>query len=218
MNKIDIFDFTGELRYKNTTVLTYKIQYSQITQSIYKQGQSMFNKYNKDSALNLLQYVKTKLYKEVSELYDYNSSRGYPVMVYEVVLTPSITFNDKYMISLYYDLYQFTGGAHGSTTRSSQTWDLRISKILPLDVFYPNNPYYIIDILKNINNQIKLQINSGSNVYFDDYCKLVLDTFNPENYYLTQNGIAIYFQQYDIAPYSSGIPVFYLNNLKSKRD
>jgi len=70
--------------------------------------------------------------------------------------------------------------------------------------------YYIIDILKEINNQIKEQLQAGTNYYFDNYCELVLDTFRLQNYYLTPNSIVIYFQQYDIAPYSSGIPVFYM--------
>ena len=45
--------------------------------------------------------------------------------------------------------------------------------------------------------------------YFEDACSLVLETFNPQNYYLTtEKEVIIYFQEYDIAPYSSGIPIF----------
>ena len=84
-----------------------------------------------------------------------------------------------------------------------------LGKQLDLCCFYPNNPYYVIDILKNINSQIKQQIEQGG-FYFDNYCELVLESFRLNNYYLTSNGISIFFQQYDIAPYSSGIPVFYV--------
>ena len=62
----------------------------------------------------------------------------------------------------------------------------------------------MITILKEINNQIA----ENKENYFQDSCNLVLETFNPKNFYLAQNGIVIYFQQYDIAPYSSGIPTF----------
>ena len=52
----------------------------------------------------------------------------------------------------------------------------------------------------------------GNPIYFEDYCKLVLDSFNPEQFYLVPRGntydLVIYFQQYDIAPYSTGIPTF----------
>ena len=61
------------------------------------------------------------------------------------------------------------------------------------------------------------QIEEENDIYFPDYCQLALETFRLENYYLTQKGIVIFFQQYDIAPYSSGIMTFLLkNNLKIK--
>lgn len=97
----------------------------------------------------------------------------------------------------------------GITIRSSQNWDLQSGKQFLLSYFY-KNPYYIINILKEINLQIKNQIESGSNYYFDNYCELVLENFSFKNFYLTNDSVAIFYQQYDIAPYSSGIPIFYI--------
>jgi len=61
-----------------------------------------------------------------------------------------------------------------------------------------------LDILKEINRQIL----DNKEIYFEDACNLVLETFNPDSFYLVPEGIVIYFQQYDIAPYSSGIRTF----------
>ena len=63
-------------------------------------------------------------------------------------------------------------------------------------------------IIKMINEQIEKQIKDGDNYYFEDYSKLVTETFNEDSFYLTQEGVVIYFGQYDIAPYSSGIRTF----------
>lgn len=210
MNEIKTIELKKELKYNNTVILTYKIQYPKIFSSNCKFGIDTFNKFNENKAIELEKYVNNTLFKEAKDVYDYNKLHGYPIMVFEVILEYNITYNKDCIISLYYDQYEFTGGAHGNTIRTSQNWDLQSGCQIPLSYFYPNNPYYIIDILKNINNQIKEQIQSGTNQYFDNYCELVLETFNLESYYLTPNAIAIYFQQYDIAPYSSGIPVFYL--------
>lgn len=49
-------------------------------------------------------------------------------------------------------------------------------------------------------------------IYFDNTCNLVLDTFNPKSFYLLKDRVVIYFQQYDIAPYSSGIRTFEVFN------
>lgn len=209
-NQIEKRIAQGELKYKGDVILTYKIEYPQMTYSIYKEGKEIFNYDNRKKAMELEQYVKTDLYQNAKELYEYNMANGYPIMVYEVISEYTITYNQNFIVSLYQDEYQFTGGAHGNTIRSSQNWDLRVGKKLPLCYFYPKNPYYVIDVLKEINSQIKKQIEEGINQYFENYCELVLETFHLDSYYVVPNGIVIYFQQYDIAPYSSGIPIFFL--------
>lgn len=208
MNQIEKKTLKGELKYKNMVILTYRIEYPEMIFSNYPFGRVIFNRYNREKAISLEQYIKTELYENAKEVYEYNMANGYPIMVYEVILEYHITYNEDFIVSLYEDEYQFTGGAHGNTIRTSQNWDLRVGRKLPLSYFYPNNPYYIINILKEINTQIKRQIEEGKNQYFENYCELVLETFNLESYYVLPNAVAIYFQQYDIAPYSSGIPVF----------
>lgn len=212
MNKIEKRQLEKELKYNNTTILTYRIEYPEITNSYYEYGKQTFNKYYKEKAIMLQKYINTQLYEEAKETYRYNIEHNYPTMVYDVISVYNVTYNEQQIVSLYENMYQFTGGAHGSTIRTSQTWNLQVAEILPLSYFNYNNPYYIINILKEINKQIEQQIEEGKKQYFDNYCELVLQTFNVENFYILPNTIVIYFQQYDIAPYSSGIPVFLIQN------
>ena len=44
--------------------------------------------------------------------------------------------------------------------------------------------------------------------YFKNHEQNVSISFSPDNFYLTPEGIVIYFQQYDLAPYSNGIIEF----------
>lgn len=208
MNEIILKTLEGSLTYEKTVILTYKISYPEIVFSEYEHGKNVFNMYNRMQAYKLENYSKNELYKDAVEVYKYNKENGYPIMVYEVVVEPNITYNNYNILSLYTDEYIYTGGAHGSTIRRAQNWNLKLGKMFKLNSLYPNNPYYIIDILKEINKQIKQQIEDGNNQYFDDYCNLVLESFKLENFYLSPQYVNIFFQQYDIAPYSSGIPVF----------
>lgn len=208
MNTIISNKLENELIYKDTVILKYSIEYPEITVSSYEFGKCTFNNYNKMKAFELEKYCIEELFKEAKQIYDYNMANGYPVMVYEVVKNYNVTYNNNNIVSIYTDQYMFTGGAHGNTIRESQNWNLQICRQIPLEYLYPNNPYYAINILKEINTQIQEQINSGTNYYFDNYCQLVLETFRLENFYIIPNGIEIFFQQYDIAPYSSGIPIF----------
>jgi hypothetical protein len=65
----------------------------------------------------------------------------------------------------------------------------------------PNYKTYILNIVKE-------QIEQDPSIYFEDYEKLISQTFNKNNFYCTPDGIIVYYQQYDIAPYSSGIREF----------
>ena len=210
MNKVKIYTAEKELYYQGEVILKYSIEYPEIIETSYQK--EMFNKYNRKKAIQLKEFAEGELYQQAKETYEYNKKNGYPIMIYELVNKCNITYNYKNLLSLYFDEYTYAGGAHGSTIRKAQTWDLQLEMQIPLQAFFEGNEYYLIDILKQINMQIKTQIEQGNNIFFPNYCELVLDTFKLENYYLTPEGIAIFFQQYDIAPYSSGIQTFVIKS------
>ena len=198
--------FENELYYKNTVVLKYVIKYPKILNN--NIGAIRFNNFNYEKAINLKYYAETDLFNEAKELYDFNVSNGYPIMVYEIVSDYTITYNKNSIVSLYSDEFIYSGGAHGITTRSSQNWNINLGRQFTLNALFNNNCDYVLYILKEINFQIEEQISNESNQYFDNYCSLVLNTINLNNFYMSPGYITIFFQQYDIAPYSSGIPTF----------
>lgn len=195
----------NNLKYENTVILKYHIEYPEITNED-NTATRMFNIYNERIAKDLQKRAESELYIEAIELYKYNKQNNYPIMTYEIYRTYEVTLNTNKLISLYADEYIFTGGAHGNTIRTSQTWNMDNARMIRLYELY-RNPYFILNILK----QIITQINNEKDIYFEDACCLVIETFNPQSFYLTPSSVVIYFQQYDIAPYSSGIRTFKLN-------
>lgn len=195
----------SNLKYGNTIILKYHIEYPEIV-SENDIASRMFNIYNEKIAKDLQKRAENELYAEAIELYKYNKQNNYPIMVYEIYRTYEVTLNTNAIISLYTDEYIFTGGAHGNTIRTSQNWNMNNAKMIRLYELY-RNPYFILNIL----NQIITQINNEKDIYFEDACCLVIETFTPQNFYLTPSAVVIYFQQYDIAPYSSGIRTFEVN-------
>lgn len=197
-----------EMKYENTVVLKYHIEYPEIVMDWQqnRNGIKKFNDYNLKMALQTQQKAENELYKEAIELYKYNKENGYPQMMYELYREYQITLNQENAVSMYIDEYIFSGGAHGTTTRTSQTWNLMLGKMVELYELYPNEPYFLLDILRKINREISENIE----IYFADPYPLVVEYFNPESYYIDNGKVVIYFQQYDIAPYSSGIIEFIL--------
>ena len=197
-----------EMKYENNVVLKYHIEYPEIVMDWQqnRNGIKKFNDYNLQMALQTQQKAENELYKEAIELYKYNKENGYPQMMYELYREYQITLNQENAVSMYIDEYIFSGGAHGTTTRTSQTWNLMLGKMVELYELYPNEPYFLLDILRKINREISENIE----IYFADPYPLVVEYFNPESYYIDNGKVVIYFQQYDIAPYSSGIIEFTL--------
>lgn len=197
-----------ELAYDNTVVLKYHIEYPTIIINNNKIGEFKFNTYNEGLALQLKKRAENELYNDSIKLYKFNKENGYPQRMYEIYRKYEITLNSGNILSLYTDDYVYTGGAHGDTVRASQTWNFRLNRTIELYELYRRNPYFILDILKSISQQIFQNLEN----YFANACNLMIVTFNPKNFYLTPNGVVIYFQHYDIAPYSSGIPTFLITN------
>ena len=196
------------LTYQNEAILTYKIEFPQFSSLIYQKAMQRINAYYQGQAEALKRYIYRTLYFQAVENYQYAKKNGYPVMVFEVQQAYRITHMANHDISLYTDQYTYTGGAHGSTVRTSQTWGLPRGYKIPLKALFPPRFPYRAYLIHKIIQEIERQNASGDSVYFDDYKENVQNTFDENNFYLIPEGIVIYFQQYDIAPYSTGIPEF----------
>ena len=208
MNQIENVTLIKELKFNDTVILKYRIEYPQIINTKHSYGKLEFNRYNKVKAIQLQNDIETELYQEAIKKYKYSIENGYPLMIYEIVQKYNVTYNKDNILSIYTDKYIFLGGAHGNTIRSSQNWNLRSVNMVPLQFFYYDKQDYVQEILNQILIQIIHQIKSGDNQYFEDYSKLIVDKFKANNYYLIPGFIVMFYQQYDIAPYSSGIPTF----------
>ncbi len=208
MFEIEKITLQKNLIYKGVVILKYKIEYPRIVSFSYPYGITQFNNYNRMKALNSKMYAEKDLFNMAKEQYDYNLASGFPIMVYELISDYTITYNTNSILSLYSDEYIFSGGAHGSTIRSSQNWNIKIGSQFKLDFIYSTDCSYLLFILKEIIKQINSEIENGSNQYFENFCELVIDNFKLDQFYLTDDEVIIYFQAYDIAPYSSGIQAF----------
>lgn len=197
-----------KMEYDNHLLLTYTIHYPHFVSDCSPIYPIEINRYYKAKAQSIENYCRETLFPQAIEQYHYNMEHNYPIMQYEVLVTDTITYNNRCITSLYTDHYFFTGGAHGNTIRTSETWDFQSGKQLPLRTFFPPAPDYTSAILETINKQIQIIITSNPSVYFDNYAELTKEMFHKNNFYLTPSGVMIYFQQYEIAPYSSGIPEF----------
>ena len=193
------------MHYKNEAVLEYKISYPVFESAVFFAPVQRINRYYKDKAMAFERYCRTALYRMACESAEYAKANSYPVMLMEAVQNFEVTYNENCALSLYFDRYIFTGGAHGTTERFSQSWELAGggSRLALSELFKKD-----FDDMGYIKKKVIEEIKKDKEIYFDDFEQNVNDTLSKENFYITPKALAIYFQQYAIAPYSSGTPVF----------
>lgn len=178
-------------------------------------AQSRINRTIKSQVEGFYNYTKNTLFPEAKEEYKYAMENGFPFRQFEAVLNYTITYNRCNYLSMYRDSYEYTGGAHGSTLRQSDTFDTTNGRTFCLSDFFSDCPDYREYIIKQIIKQADENMRENPYIYFDNYKELIRENFNPESFYLTNEGIVIYFQQYEIAPYSTGIVEFTVKSCNS---
>ena len=125
-------------------------------------------------------------------------------------------YQDK-TVSVRFYIYQFTGGAHGSEIANFRTYSLATGKRLAYnDIFKPEYDY-LTALWKNAEPQvITAYKNKGVEMNADEL-KWVREGSAPKfdnyrNFYLDNQGLVIYFSQYQAAYYAAGtleVPIKY---------
>jgi len=133
-------------------------------------------------------------------LEEMNSARHF--FQYSAFSRHEVKYNKDGILSLVQTFYTYTGGAHGMTLLDAVNLDLVNQKELTLADILPELERQKAVILAEINRQIAIDPSQ----YFMDY--LPVDYLNEDNFYLTEEGLVIFYQLYEIAPYASGIQEF----------
>ena len=198
---------TSKPLYKGIVMINNSITYPQFEIKNNLHVAQSLNEFYRNDARQYYQYSSQELYNAAIKEFLYDIQQHFPFREYQVVQTFETTYNRTPLLSIYYDRYEFSAGAHGTTTRASNTWFVPNGAGVELSNLFEGS-YYKGIIYEYITNEINKQMEQGDSYYFDDYAKKVFRYFDENNYYITDSGFAFYFPQYTIAAYAQGIPVF----------
>jgi len=136
--------------------------------------------------------------------YDEAKKEGFTITPYIVSTDYEIKLNNEHMISILMAFYEYTGGAHGNYYYNSTTVDLSEDKEVILSSLFKDNFDYKDIIIKKIHNDIELDPES----YFKNAKSLINKISNDTKFYLEEDNLVVYYDLYEISPYSTGIPEF----------
>jgi hypothetical protein len=196
-----------EYTYDRTTVLNLNIERPVVRLPNSKKAELRINQRYFEQANKFYRTVSNELYRQAVQVYLNSKQNDFPFHPFEAIMQSEIKLNEGCYLSSYSEKYQYTGGAHGITIRTSDTFSLKTGRLMSLSDFFPPGSNYQGFLLGQILMQADENMEQDP-IYFDDYRELIIQNFNTSSFYLNQEGLVIYYQQYDIAPYVAGIIEF----------
>lgn len=111
-----------------------------------------------------------------------------------------VTFNEHGLISVVFDNYTFTGGAHGSPERVSYTFVLATGALLALADVFADTPGW----LDRTNDAIRRDLAARQLPLINPFISIRPD----QPFYLQDGAAYVYFGLYEYTPYYVGQPAF----------
>jgi hypothetical protein len=134
--------------------------------------------------------------------------KDYPV---DYKNTLVITYDRPYVtdrvISLYFEFFTYTGGAHPNTKIVTKNFNAKTGKMLTLADLCSTDKATLNKIKANIKGQFKNLLseeNPTARSQFTSWYSSGVDANKLETFTVNSNSITFYFQQYEVAPYASG--------------
>lgn len=157
------------------------------------------------------------LYVSLSETADYtrkvaadqSEDNGEHIMTLSYSCVPKAMRCDTGVLSLVFDIAQYTGGVHGGLYRVSRSFNADTGELLKLADIAKNE-----EQLKTFLKNYVIGLAAGEEYYGDDGVSYLFDDAQEtigtivdegEQWYFNDNGIVVYANPYDIATYAYGV-------------
>ena len=125
---------------------------------------------------------------------------------YETYFDYRLKYNQNELLSVVFLDYQYTGGAHGLTVQSSHTFNLKTGEEYKLKDLVKSDADYVSFISNTVKNEIDARVKEG---ILPDYAIAPFEAIREDqDFYLSNNAVVVYFQQYEYFPYAAGIQEF----------
>lgn len=158
------------------------------------------NKEYSEIADSYIENVKAEDLESAKEFLEF----GVDILPFESKHYFDITYNKNNKLSIIESTVVYLGGAHPNTVWEAKNYDIILGHELELTDIFPDKTQ------EEINNEIIAKfeqvIENGEKLYDEEIMNAIKENINNINFYLTEDGVECYFQQYEVGPYALGMP------------
>lgn len=157
---------------------------------------------------SFLRYCENWLLPQAAAEYRAALAASAPLPCFRAELGYRVTYNEGGLWSLYTQSREVTVPGQTLLTRRGDTWDLALGYPAELSAFFPPRSAWKRRLLALAAADIERQEKAGVARYHESWRKELRRRFNPQNFYLTAEGLSFFYPMYSIAPAAEGIPTF----------
>ncbi len=172
------------------------IYYPQFVDTTKQHDFSSLNSYFRESGSDLV--------AERDEIMELAQEDDYLGEYYEFVVDYTVPRADGNYISVLFESYQYTGGAHGYEQLFADNYDVKSNSFISLDDL-ATKYYYEENVIDRINTQAYAMQNRGQIGFWDGLYSLDEHQYQ---FYMKPNGFVMFFNPYEYGPYSDSIRQF----------
>lgn len=168
-----------------------------------------FNRYYRAYGRAFRRYCETSLFPLAQAAYREALESGGALTQWRATLQTTVTYEGEGLVSLYTDSVESTASQR-IVLRRGDTWDMTSGTPLRLADFFAPHTLVRKCILSAVRETIEREERLGLYRCLPDWCVRIRRSFNPQNFYVSDEGLYVFYQTYAIAPPSEGLPTFFL--------
>lgn len=150
-----------------------------------------------------------KLYPAACQAWKSAMERSAPFTPWRAELEYTVTLWRAPLLSLRLDAAEGDFSAKPLRMRMGETWDCETGYPRTLRSFFPPKQHFWRgQLLEQIRSDVQRRLASGESLLDADCEAAIKRTFDPERFYLTEDGAEIFYPLYVLGPYAEGIPAF----------
>ena len=158
---------------------------------------------------SFLRYCEKLLFPQARAAYQAALASSGPLPLWRAELDYHVTYNEGGFWSLYTQSREVTEEGP-LLTRRGDTWDLAEGCPVPLSRFFHRRSGWRRLLLQTAAAEMERRARAGRSRYREDWRRQLRRSFNPRNYYLTEEGLAFFLPMYAVSGAGEGIPTFLL--------
>lgn len=134
--------------------------------------------------------------------------QGRPFRVWKAQLATQITLHTEELLSLWQEGTECRGFERPLSLRRGDTWSLADGAPRTLASFFEKKRRWKKGVLEQVEQQVRHRLARGESLLDPDCLQRLRGEFDPQRFYLSEEGIQVFYPMYALGPGAEGIPVF----------